>query len=42
MGAQFALKNRLSDVEVVGLGSIAFDGRPPLNICTSKQESRAC
>ena len=27
-GAQFALKNRLSDVEVVGLGSIAFDGRP--------------
>jgi len=28
MGAQFALKNRLSDVEVVGLGSIAFNGQP--------------
>jgi len=28
MGAQFALKNRMSDAEVVGLGSIAFDGQP--------------
>jgi hydroxymethylglutaryl-CoA reductase (NADPH) len=27
-GAQFALKNRLSDVEVVGLGTVAIDGRP--------------
>ena len=27
-GAQFAIKNRLSDAELVGLGSIAFDGRP--------------
>ena len=27
-GAQFALKNRLSDAEVIGLGSMAIDGRP--------------
>jgi hydroxymethylglutaryl-CoA reductase (NADPH) len=27
-GAQFALKNRLSDAELVGLESVAIDGRP--------------
>ena len=27
-GAQFAIKNRLSDAELVGVGGIAIDGRP--------------
>ncbi|HYL36994.1 MAG TPA: hydroxymethylglutaryl-CoA reductase [Bryobacteraceae bacterium] len=27
-GAQFAIKNRLSDAELVGVGAIAIDGRP--------------
>ena len=37
MGAQFALKNRLSDVEVVGLGSIAFDLPFPLRSTVTVQ-----